>query len=126
MTEHARPLTTAEYHAALIEVGELLDAEPGSPEWIRLGYLPALIEEYEARHFPTAADPIFIRYKGYLGRAEYQKEAGSFAGHIVGVRGAATFRGASREEAQREMAASIDQYLELCAEQTLGTGRPRT
>ena len=40
------------YDAALADVDALMDAEPGTPEGVRLDVLVALIEAYEARHWP--------------------------------------------------------------------------
>jgi HTH-type transcriptional regulator / antitoxin HigA len=49
----------ADYEAALAEVEELMDAEPGTPEGARLDVLVTLIEAYEARHWSIdAPDPI--------------------------------------------------------------------
>jgi HTH-type transcriptional regulator/antitoxin HigA len=51
-----RPIHTEEdYEAALAEVSEVMDAEPGTPEGDRLDVLVTLIEAYEARHW--AIDP---------------------------------------------------------------------
>ena len=48
-----------DYEAALAQVDNLMDAEPGTPEGDRLDVLVTLIEAYEARHWAIdAPDPI--------------------------------------------------------------------
>jgi HTH-type transcriptional regulator/antitoxin HigA len=43
---------------------ELMDAEPGTPEWDELDALSTLVEAYEAEHFPRKKhDPVaFIKF----------------------------------------------------------------
>lgn len=55
-----RPIKTeADYEAALVEVAELMDAEPDTPEYDRLDVLATLVEAYEAKVHPIEApDPI--------------------------------------------------------------------
>jgi HTH-type transcriptional regulator/antitoxin HigA len=54
-----------DYEVVLAEIGELMDAQPGAPDGDRLDVLVALVEAYEARHWPVAApnpiDAIRIR-----------------------------------------------------------------
>ena len=54
-----------DYEVVLAEIGELMDAQPGSPDGDRLDVLVTLVEAYEARHWPVAApnpiDAIRIR-----------------------------------------------------------------
>ena len=48
-----KPITTeAEYRAALKEFENLMTAEPGTPDGERLDTLAALVEAYEAEHYP--------------------------------------------------------------------------
>lgn len=42
-----------DYGAALIEIADLMDAEPDTPEGDRLDVLATLVEVYEARHWPV-------------------------------------------------------------------------
>lgn len=61
-----RPIHTEEdYEAALAEVGELMDAAPGTPEGARLDVLVTLVEAYEERHWridpPDPIDAIKVR-----------------------------------------------------------------
>ena len=55
-----RPIKTeADYQAALIEIEQLFDAQPDTPEGDRLDVLTTLVEVYEADQEPIAApDPI--------------------------------------------------------------------
>jgi HTH-type transcriptional regulator/antitoxin HigA len=55
-----RPLNSeADYEWALQEIEQHFDAEPGTPEAARFDVLAALIEHYEARHWPIdAPDPM--------------------------------------------------------------------
>jgi len=49
----------ADYEAALAEIAELMNAEPGTEEGDRLDVLATLVEAYEAKAHPTdAPDPI--------------------------------------------------------------------
>jgi len=60
-----RPIKTeADYEAALAEIEELFEAEPGTPEGDRLEVLTTLVEAYEDAHYSIPApDPIeAIRY----------------------------------------------------------------
>lgn len=61
-----RPIHTEEdYEAALAEVGELMDAAPGTLEGARLDVLVTLVEAYEERHWridpPDPIDAIKVR-----------------------------------------------------------------
>ena len=57
-----------------------------------------------------------MEYKGYVGAFEYDPAAETFHGRIVNLtRDGITFVGRSGEELQREMAASVDDYLAFCA-----------
>ena len=55
-----RPLhNEQDYEAALAEIGQLMDALPGTPDGDRLDVLVTLVDAYEARHWPVdAPDPI--------------------------------------------------------------------
>jgi len=57
-----RPIRTeADYEAALMDIGELMDARPGTPEGDRLDVLATLVEAYEAEHHAIdAPDPIAL------------------------------------------------------------------
>lgn len=117
-------MTRAEYEALLAKVDRLFDAKPGTPDDMRLGRLVDLVEEYETEHWPVPDDPVFVRYKGYLGRAEWQERTGTYAGDVRGIRGSVTFQAGSREDLLREMSASVDSYLALCTERGIEPSPP--
>ena len=58
-----------------------------------------------------------MEYKGYIGRVEFDDEAGLFHGEIINTRDVITFQGTSVDEIKREFQASVDVYLEFCTEQ---------
>ena len=55
-----------------------------------------------------------MEYKGYVGKAEFDDEAGVFCGEVIGLRDVVTFRGSSVKELQRSFRESIDDYLVFC------------
>jgi predicted HicB family RNase H-like nuclease len=57
-----------------------------------------------------------IEYKGYRGVFEFDPSIDSFHGRVVGLQDVVTFQGRSLEELRREMANSVEDYLEFCAE----------
>ena len=57
-----------------------------------------------------------IEYKGYTGVFEFDPSIEAFHGRVVGVQDVVTFQGTSLDELRREMAESVEDYLELCAE----------
>jgi predicted HicB family RNase H-like nuclease len=65
-----------------------------------------------------------IEYKGYRGVFEFDPSIDSFHGRVVGLQDVVTFQGRSLEELRREMANSIEDYLEFCAEVGKNPERP--
>jgi predicted HicB family RNase H-like nuclease len=57
-----------------------------------------------------------IEYKGYTGIFEFDPSIDAFHGRIIGLQDVVTFQGRSLEELRREMAESVEDYLEFCAE----------
>lgn len=57
-----------------------------------------------------------MRHKGYLGRVEFDDEAGLFHGEVVNTRDVITFQGKSVAELRAAFKASIDDYLAFCAQ----------
>lgn len=55
-----------------------------------------------------------MEYKGYVGKAEFDDEAGVFYGEVVNTRDVITFQGRSVDELRE--ADSVEDYLEFCAE----------
>jgi predicted HicB family RNase H-like nuclease len=58
-----------------------------------------------------------MEYKGYIGRVEFDNEAGLFHGEVINARDVITFQGTTAEEIRREFQVSVDVYLEFCTEQ---------
>jgi predicted HicB family RNase H-like nuclease len=65
-----------------------------------------------------------MEYKGYIGRVTLDDEAGLFHGEVINARDVITFQGTSAEDVKREFRASIDVYLDFCAEQGKEPDRP--
>lgn len=56
-----------------------------------------------------------MEYKGYLGKVEFDDEAGIFHGDVINTRDVITFQGKSVAELKRAFRESVDDYLEFCA-----------
>ena len=52
-----------------------------------------------------------MEYKGYIGKVEYDDEAGIFHGEVVNLRDVITFGGESVPELRRAFQESVDDYL---------------
>ena len=65
-----------------------------------------------------------MKYKGYIGKAEYDEEAHIFAGEVVNTRSVITFQGSSVEELERAFRDSVDDYLSWCAEDGVEPEKP--
>jgi predicted HicB family RNase H-like nuclease len=57
-----------------------------------------------------------MEYKGYIGRVEFDDEAGIFHGEVINTRDVITFQGTSVEELRQAFQESVDDYLAYCAE----------
>ncbi|MCC5831221.1 MAG: type II toxin-antitoxin system HicB family antitoxin [Phycisphaeraceae bacterium] len=57
-----------------------------------------------------------MEHKGYLGKVEFDAEAGILHGEVVGIRDVVTFQGESVEEVEEAFRQSIDDYLAFCKE----------
>ena len=55
-----------------------------------------------------------MTYKGYEGVAQFDEEAGVFAGEVINTRDVITFQGKSVRELRKAFEDSIDDYLEFC------------
>ena len=55
-----------------------------------------------------------MTYKGYTGKAEFDDEAETFYGEVIGLRDVVTFKGSSVKELQKSFKDSIDEYLTFC------------
>jgi predicted HicB family RNase H-like nuclease len=57
-----------------------------------------------------------IEYKGYTGVFEFDPLIDAFHGRVIGLQDVVTFQGRSLDELRLEMAESVEDYFELCAE----------
>ena len=57
-----------------------------------------------------------MKYKGYLGKIEFDDEANVFHGEVVNIRDVITFEGQSVDELRRAFEDSVEDYLEFCSE----------
>src|SRR5439155_3447605 len=57
-----------------------------------------------------------MKYKGYIGKVEFDDEAGIFHGEVVNTRDVITFQGESVPELKKAFRDSVDDYLAFCAE----------
>lgn len=57
-----------------------------------------------------------MEYKGYIGKVEYDDEAGLFHGEVINTRDVITFQGESVPELKQAFQESVDDYLQFCAE----------
>lgn len=57
-----------------------------------------------------------MEYKGYIGKVEFDDEAGLFHGDVINTRDAITFQGKSVTELTRAFRESVDDYLVFCKE----------
>jgi len=55
-----------------------------------------------------------MKYKGYVGRVEFDDEAEIFHGEVAGARGVITFQGKSVDELKKAFRESVDDYLAFC------------
>lgn len=65
-----------------------------------------------------------MEYKGYLGRVEYDDEAGVFHGEVINLRDVITFQGETVQELRTAFQESVDDYLAFCAERGEEPERP--
>ncbi len=57
-----------------------------------------------------------LKYKGYTGFIQFDDEAKTLHGEVLGLRDVITFRGTTPEEIKKEFKRSINGYLEWCRE----------
>ena len=55
-----------------------------------------------------------MEYKGYIGKIEFDDEAGIFHGEVVDTRDVVTFQGESVRELKKAFQESVDDYLAFC------------
>ncbi|MAF96122.1 MAG: toxin-antitoxin system HicB family antitoxin [Rhodospirillaceae bacterium] len=65
-----------------------------------------------------------LKYKGYTARVELDEEAGVLHGEVIGTRDVITFQADSAKNAIAEFRASVDDYLDFCAERGEAPEKP--
>jgi predicted HicB family RNase H-like nuclease len=65
-----------------------------------------------------------MEYKGYIGKVEFDEEAGVLYGEVINVRDVITFEGLSVDEIQKAFRESVDDYLDFCAQRGESPEKP--
>ena len=65
-----------------------------------------------------------MEYKGYVGKVEFDDEAGIFHGEVLGTRDVMTFQGQSVDELKTAFQESIDDFLAFCEERGEEPNKP--
>jgi predicted HicB family RNase H-like nuclease len=65
-----------------------------------------------------------MKHRGYVGRVEFDAEAGILHGEVVGIRDVVTFQGTSVREVERAFRESVDDYLAFCKQRGEEPCRP--
>jgi predicted HicB family RNase H-like nuclease len=65
-----------------------------------------------------------MKYKGYLGKVEFDADAKVLHGEVVGIRDVVTFQGDSVKEVEKAFRESVDDYLAFCKERGEEPNKP--
>lgn len=65
-----------------------------------------------------------MQYKGYLGKVEFDSEAGMLHGEVAGIRDVVTFQGESVKEVEQAFRESVDDYLAFCRQRGEAPEKP--
>ncbi len=65
-----------------------------------------------------------MEYKGYIGKVEFDDEAGILSGEVINIRDIITFEGESVDDVQKAFQESVDDYLAFCAERGESPEKP--
>lgn len=65
-----------------------------------------------------------IEHKGYVGKVEFDNDAGVLHGDVMNLRDVITFQGESVAELRQAFIDSVEDYLEFCAERGEEPERP--
>jgi predicted HicB family RNase H-like nuclease len=65
-----------------------------------------------------------MEYKGYVGRVEFDDEAGIFHGEVINTRDVITFQGATAAELKKTFRGSVEDYLVFCSERGEAPEKP--
>lgn len=66
----------------------------------------------------------FGPYQGYVGRGEYDADAGNFHGAVLGTRDVITFGGKDLPELAAAFQQSVDDYLDFCRQRNESPDKP--
>lgn len=67
-----------------------------------------------------------MQYKGYVGKVEFDADAGILHGEVVGIRDVVTFQGNSVKEIERAFKDSVEDYLAFCRKRGEAPDEPRS
>lgn len=65
-----------------------------------------------------------MNYKGYIGKVEFDDEAGIFHGDVINTRDVITFQGESVTELKQAFHESVDDYLAFCKQRGEAPDKP--
>jgi predicted HicB family RNase H-like nuclease len=65
-----------------------------------------------------------MKYKGYIGKVEYDDVNRIFSGSVVNIKSVITFQGNTVDEIETEFRASVDDYLDWCLEDGVEPEKP--
>lgn len=65
-----------------------------------------------------------VEYRGYIGKVEFDGEAGVLHGEVINTRDVITFQGESVSELMQAFRDSIDDYLAFCKERGEAPDKP--
>ncbi len=65
-----------------------------------------------------------MEYKGYIGKVEFDEEAGIIHGEVINTRDVITFQGDSVAEVKKAFRESVDDYLEFCKKRGEAPDKP--
>jgi predicted HicB family RNase H-like nuclease len=67
-----------------------------------------------------------MEYKGYVGKVEFDDEAGIFHGEVINTRDVITFQGTTVEEIRIAFKESVEDYLDFCKQLKQSPEKPFT
>ncbi|MBI1344955.1 toxin-antitoxin system HicB family antitoxin [bacterium] len=65
-----------------------------------------------------------MEYKGYLGKVEFDDDAGIFHGEVINIRDVVTFQGNTVAKLRKAFRESIDDYLDFCQQRGEDPDKP--
>ena len=65
-----------------------------------------------------------MKYKGDIGKVEYDDVNRIFSGSVVNIKSVITFQGSTVDEIETEFRASVDDYLDWCLEDGVEPEKP--